>query len=112
MITTQLTRSQSTPRQFPPISADLYQKDHPVLRLVNAPLTRAQRYGERPLTGSAALTRLMALHLEAMTSESDGDWNTANYVWERVRQEGKALYPRTEVWAEVGGDAMRNAFYT
>ena len=112
MIINQLVRPQVTPRQFPPITADLYQKDNPVLRLVDAPLTRAQHYSEKPLVGSAALTRLLVLHRESMDAESKSDWNGATYLWDRVRQEAKALYPRAEVWAEVGGDAMRTAFYT
>src|SRR5215213_3932742 len=86
MATIQLARSQSAPRQFPPISTDFYQKDHPLLLLV--------------------------VHREAMQAEISGDWSSATYLWGYVLAEAKTLYPRAELWADFGGDATRFAFYT
>lgn len=108
---TQLARPAFVPRKYPPIASNFHAADHPVLRLIHDKLTRSQRFGLSPLDGSAAVTRLLLIHQDAMNAEEQGYWLIADDFWERIYTSSQLLYNLESVWSTIGGNTERDAFY-
>ena len=75
-----LIRPNISARQFPAIAEEMYNApEHPVLQLINTPISFLARYRPKPSNTPQAITRLLLLHRAAMNAENV----TTQPVWVR-----------------------------